>query len=225
MISNLIRKPSYVCSICAQDFTRKYNANRHNQNIHFGKAEIVRFVEYLVGRVSGKYQPGDPLLYRNKNRKNSGRSTVVHQNEYGDPLCVNGKSRPSAWNTSTYAAQSTEGVISGNNAKVGNSIGNVNNNNNNNPILSMYNLFQYADNAAKEFLQKQKIERNLKDIERMLQDFYPPHYVQSIIMDLNNRFNSTKDYGGFNTKLEDFRSSIEDVYSGLADRPKWNILL
>ena len=226
MISNLIRKPSYVCSICAQDFTRKYNANRHNQNIHFGKAEIVRFVEYLVGRVSGKYQPGDPLLYRNKNRKNSGRSTVVHQNEYGDPLCVNGKSRPSAWNTSTYAAQSTEGVISGNNAKVGNSIGNVNNNNNNNnPILSMYNLFQYADNAAKEFLQKQKIERNLKDIERMLQDFYPPHYVQSIIMDLNNRFNSTKDYGDFNTKLEDFRSSIKDIYLGLADRPKWNILL
>ena len=223
MISDLIRKPLYVCSICAQDFTRKYNANRHNQNIHFGKAEIVRFVEYLVGRVSGKYQPGDPLLYRNKNRKNNGRSTVVHQSEYGDPLCVNGKSHPSAWNTSIYAAaQSTEVVTSGNNAKVGNSIGNVNNNNS---ILYMYNLFEYADNAAKEFLQKKEIERNLKDIEIMLQDFYPPHYVQNIIMDLNNRFNSTKDYGGFNTKLEDFRSSIKDIYLGLADRPKWNILL
>jgi hypothetical protein len=218
MILNLIRKPSYVCSICAQDFTRKYNANRHNQNIHFGKAEIVRFLEYLVGRVSGKYQPGDPLLYRNKNRKNGGgRSTVVHQNEYGDPLSVNGKSRPSAWNTSTYAAQSTEGVMSGNNAKVDNSIDNLNN-----PILYMYHLFQYADNRAKEFLQKQEIERNLKDIERMLQDFYPPHYVQSIIKDLINRYNSTTDYAGFDKELENFRSSIENMYLGLADRPKWN---
>ena len=226
MISNLIRKPSYVCSICGQDFTRKYNANRHNQSIHFGKAEIVRYVEYLVGRLSGKYQPGDPLLYRNKSRKNSGRSTVVHQNEHGDPLSVNEKSRPSTENTSTYAAaQSIECIISGKNAKDSNSVGSVNNNNNN-PLLYrmlyMYHLFQYADNRAKEFLQKQEIERNLKDIERMLHDFYLPHYVQSIITDLINRFNSTKDYAGFNTKLEDLRSSIKDVYLGLADRPKWN---
>lgn len=226
MISNLIRKPAYVCSICAQDFTRKYNANRHNQNIHFGQAEIVRFLEYLVGRVSGKYQPADPLLYGNKNKKNGGRSTVVHQNEYSDSLSVNGKSRPSAWNTSTYAAQCTEGVISGNNAKVGNSIGNVNNdNNNNNPIhyrmLYMYHLFQYADDRAKEFLQKQKIERNLKDIKRMLQDF-PRLNMQSIITDLINRYNSTTDYAGFNKELKNFRSSIENMYFGLADRPKWN---
>ncbi|HJT47146.1 MAG TPA: hypothetical protein VJ729_03105 [Nitrososphaeraceae archaeon] len=155
MISNLIRKPSYVCSICAQDFTRKYNANRHNQNIHFGKAEIVRFLEYLVGRVSGKYQPRDPLLYRNKNRKNSGRATVVHQNQYGDPLSVNRKSRPSAWNTSIYAAQSTEDIISGNNAKVGNSIGSVNSNNNN-PILYKYHLFQYAVIEPRNFCKSRK---------------------------------------------------------------------
>ena len=43
MIKYLTKKPSYVCCTCSQDFTRKYNANRHNQNIHFGKAEIVRY--------------------------------------------------------------------------------------------------------------------------------------------------------------------------------------
>jgi transposase-like protein len=58
MSKGLIKMPLYVCSTCGQDFTRKYNANRHNQNIHFGKAEIVRFLEYLVGRISGKYLPG-----------------------------------------------------------------------------------------------------------------------------------------------------------------------
>ena len=50
MIKYLTKKPSYVCCTCSQDFTRKYNANRHNQNIHFGKAEIVRYFEYLIGR-------------------------------------------------------------------------------------------------------------------------------------------------------------------------------
>lgn len=68
MIKYLTKKPSYVCCTCSQDFTRKYNANRHNQNIHFGKAEIVRYFEYLIGRGSGKYLPADPLSYRNKKR-------------------------------------------------------------------------------------------------------------------------------------------------------------
>jgi hypothetical protein len=69
MISNLIRKPLYVCSICAQDFTRKYNANRHNQNIHFDKAEIVRFLEYLVGRVSGKISTRGSLVIEKQEQK------------------------------------------------------------------------------------------------------------------------------------------------------------
>jgi len=40
----------YVCTMCAQDFTRKTSANRHNTNLHEGRAVIVRFVEYIVGR-------------------------------------------------------------------------------------------------------------------------------------------------------------------------------
>lgn len=60
----------YVCTMCAQDFTRKSSANRHNTNLHQGRAVIVRFVEYIVGRVSGIYQATDPRQYRRKPKKN-----------------------------------------------------------------------------------------------------------------------------------------------------------
>ena len=62
---------NYVCTICAQHFTRKTSANRHNNNLHQGRAVIVRFVEYIVGRVSGMYQAEDPRQYRRKAKKNS----------------------------------------------------------------------------------------------------------------------------------------------------------
>jgi hypothetical protein len=104
MIKYLTRKPSYVCCTCSQDFTRKYNANRHNQNIHFGKAEIVRYFEYLIGRGSGKYLPADPLSYRNKKRNKDKAATFVHENDDNIDL-YHEKSDPSPMKTLPYAAR------------------------------------------------------------------------------------------------------------------------
>src|ERR1041385_7451315 len=64
----LTKKPLYVCSLCGLDFTRRYNSDRHNQNLHSNKAEIVTLMEYLSGRMSEKYLPGNPFSYRKKNR-------------------------------------------------------------------------------------------------------------------------------------------------------------
>jgi hypothetical protein len=58
---------NYVCTICAQDFTRKYSALRHNRTLHQGRANIVRLLEYIVGRIRGEYSLADPMLFR-KNR-------------------------------------------------------------------------------------------------------------------------------------------------------------
>src|ERR671924_2176272 len=46
-------KPLFVCVTCAQDFTRGYDARRHNSNHHFEQAKIVSFLEYLIGRTNG----------------------------------------------------------------------------------------------------------------------------------------------------------------------------
>ena len=78
-MTNFVKKPSYVCSTCGQDFTRKANAKRHNQNIHSDKGIIVTFMEYLVRRLSGMYQPADPLSYRIKN-KYKAKDKIVHEN-------------------------------------------------------------------------------------------------------------------------------------------------
>jgi hypothetical protein len=54
-------KPLFVCSLCAEDFTRRSSAERHRNNIHEGKSLVVRFLDYLVGRASGLYpKPNDP---------------------------------------------------------------------------------------------------------------------------------------------------------------------
>jgi hypothetical protein len=38
----------------------------HSINLHSGSAEIVRFVDYIVGRLDGQYLAEDPSLYRIK---------------------------------------------------------------------------------------------------------------------------------------------------------------
>jgi hypothetical protein len=72
---------SYVCTICSQDFTRKGSGRRHNTNFHSGTATIVRYIDYIIGRLSGHYSPSDPLLYRNKKKKHT---NISSSNNYDD---------------------------------------------------------------------------------------------------------------------------------------------
>jgi hypothetical protein len=57
-------RPTYVCATCSEHFTRKYSAKRHNFNIHASRSEIVPFIEYMVGRSSGRYLASHPSWYR-----------------------------------------------------------------------------------------------------------------------------------------------------------------
>jgi hypothetical protein len=54
-------KPLWACSVCGEDFTRKSSAKRHGFNVHDEKGLVVRYTEYLVGRMSGQYpKPIEP---------------------------------------------------------------------------------------------------------------------------------------------------------------------
>ncbi|HZD34856.1 MAG TPA: hypothetical protein VE130_06595 [Nitrososphaeraceae archaeon] len=68
-----MKQPSYVCVTCSQSFTRKSSGKRHNLNIHSGMGCIVRFLDYIVGRVKGQYAAADPLSFR-KNKGNNFRN-------------------------------------------------------------------------------------------------------------------------------------------------------
>jgi hypothetical protein len=61
-------RANYVCTVCSQTFTRKYRGKIHNINLHLGMAPIVRLIDYIIGRIEGRYQPSDPLLYRRRNK-------------------------------------------------------------------------------------------------------------------------------------------------------------
>ncbi len=62
-------KVNYVCATCGQDFTRRYSANRHNNHFHFGNGIIVRFLEYVVGRVNGQFLPPQPSANNNSSTR------------------------------------------------------------------------------------------------------------------------------------------------------------
>jgi hypothetical protein len=66
-------KPQWVCTICAEDFTRKSSGKRHRDNtsIHNERPVIVRYMEYIIGRVKGDYTPPmiPPRLQRRKTNK------------------------------------------------------------------------------------------------------------------------------------------------------------
>ena len=49
---------------------------RHNHNIHNGGAEIVRLLEYLLGRSSGRYLASHPFWYK-RNEKSIRPATVA----------------------------------------------------------------------------------------------------------------------------------------------------
>jgi hypothetical protein len=83
-----MRRPTHVCSTCSEHFTRRYSATRHNLTIHSGRGEIVTYLEYLVGRNSGRYRPSHPSLYRRrrgeKRSHNFGHATTVAADSMGD---------------------------------------------------------------------------------------------------------------------------------------------
>jgi hypothetical protein len=83
-----MRRPAYVCATCSEHFTRRYSAARHNLTIHKGIGEIVTYLEYLVGRNSGRYRPSHPSLYRKRRREKGNRdsryATTVAADSMGD---------------------------------------------------------------------------------------------------------------------------------------------
>jgi hypothetical protein len=78
-------RANYICTLCSQTFTRRLSGERHNLNLHSGMAPIVRFIDYIVGRIEGRYHPSNPLLFRRKNkythRKNNSQSMDNCKNE------------------------------------------------------------------------------------------------------------------------------------------------
>jgi hypothetical protein len=73
-----------VCATCSEHFTRRYSATRHNLTIHNGRGEIVRLLEYLVGRSSGRYRASHPFWYKRNKAQSSKLGAATIADSIGD---------------------------------------------------------------------------------------------------------------------------------------------
>jgi hypothetical protein len=55
-----MKRARYICSICHQEFTRKYNGERHNNNVHVFQARIISLRTFRYG-VEERDQKGKKL--------------------------------------------------------------------------------------------------------------------------------------------------------------------
>lgn len=160
----------------------------------------------MIGRVSGKYQQGNPSFYRMKNR-NPSKSNIVHQFENNN--------NNTHYNQQKYVLDSTKT----------NPVYDPRDN-----TLSACNHFEIQryvmfDNLLKnmdrdrEGRKKQKIEEHINEIGRMLCDFRPPEQVQAIVTGFKRKLDSTTDYTALYTELDNYRTRLVDRALG---RPTWS---
>src|SRR5437588_12292279 len=77
-------KPLFACTVCGEDFTRKSSAHRHKVRVHNGLCNVVRFVDYLAGRVSGIYPlPIMPQRLQSKKKVNCYFPDHIHNQQAG----------------------------------------------------------------------------------------------------------------------------------------------
>jgi hypothetical protein len=75
-------KPNWACSGCGMYSSRRWSVERHILNLHDGSGNVVRFVDYLVGRKSGFYLPKFSPIFVKKNAT----KTVTVMDTFKDKL-------------------------------------------------------------------------------------------------------------------------------------------
>ena len=196
----MIRKPSYVCVTCGQDFTRKYSAYWHNGNIHARTAEIVTFFEYLVGRSSGRYLASDPAAYRLKSGQNTFAKTNIHRGKSGIPAPLYGIGTDKLdWHNILTKSEGRR-------------------RNGKDPYRCLLDFALLEPTLNKKSRQPSgdeyiKAKATLARIEQVLIPFCPPEFVRNVITGLIDRCNVKGNYEGLDDALERHRNNASRYYS------------
>jgi hypothetical protein len=194
----LATKPLYACGTCGLHFTRRFNAERHNKTLHDNKADIVTFSEYMGGRTSGKYPPGNPMSCRIKNSYASKRN-IVHQYENDNNTHYNQQKHVLDSTKSNSMRNSRDNMLSARN---------------------QFDIERYVNNLlefrqqARENRKKQRIEELIKEIGGMLSDFLLPQQVQAIVIKFKRRLDTTTYYTALHTELYNYRTRLIDQALG-----------
>jgi len=149
---------TWVCATCAEHFTRKYSASRHNNNLHLGNGLIVTLLDYIVGRASGQYLPNDPRTRKNHN-------LLIHDYTPGWP------SKPVS-----------QGITSNNRPYPANNNNNNNNKYENSDLVHYYPTPNAITNAdAKPVDKVQDRKRKYDEIRTLVAKYYIPEAVDNTL--------------------------------------------
>jgi hypothetical protein len=106
---NTMANPNFVCTTCSQTFTRKWRGRVHNNNLHDGRAKIVRLIDYMIGRANGEYRPNDPALFRRKRGSKNGLGNPIE-----DKRSASGFASANLSRSNEYAVNEYKGVFNKN---------------------------------------------------------------------------------------------------------------
>ena len=195
--------PNFVCTICSQTFTRKWRGMVHRENTHAGAGDIVRLIDYMIGRTNGQYLPGDPSLYRRRRRMGN-ISGDLHDN---NPF----RSQTSSGEMGDSSGQEN------NNAKWTFNKKNIDQGRDSQPSgassASDRNQKQYhiSDNRPFSDSIHQPNEAIIKmaELKKLLSKYLPPEKVQDILSCACNYCITTGDYSPLNITLEEARKKVE----------------
>ena len=73
---------TWVCATCSEPFTRRYGANRHNNNLHGGKGTVVRLLDYIVGIANGRFLPRDDNIPSGRKARRSSFFNLKRRENY-----------------------------------------------------------------------------------------------------------------------------------------------
>ena len=203
-------KPLFVCVTCSQDFTRGYDARRHNSNHHFKQAKIVGFIEYLIGRANGTLPPpsqSPPRLaaknrkkildFNNNEQKNAGNKFTSLQDDATAIVAPHEHSKTPA-SESENSRQNKEKDIAPVTIK--------------DPVYGLeVNPFLHNKGMSSCCCEDQTRKANIKlyELEALLAAFYDSHYAEELIKSIVRHCNRFGDYENYVEEcLENHRENI-----------------
>lgn len=74
-----MRRAQHICSICHEEFTRKYNGKRHNEKIHASQAEIIPLKQFRYGDIGHNPKKLGFLSSGNRQSKDEVLSTTLER--------------------------------------------------------------------------------------------------------------------------------------------------
>jgi hypothetical protein len=178
------------------------------QKVQCRAADIVTFSEYVVGRTSGKYPPGNPSSYRIK-KKNASKPSIVHQYE---------SDNNNHFNQQKFISDSTKtGPLYDSRDNTQSAYNQFDTQKYSERYVIFNNLLQSLDRAAQS-RKRQEIEELINEIGGMLADFRPPEQVHAIVTGFKRRLDTTTDYTVLHTELHNYRTRLIDQALGCPTR-------